>query len=106
MMNINKNLQKISLALFMGFSTCLVTAQVTQVSKIMAQYEDAFFNKIEEISDNYNKKVNYLNAQYMDRLHRDIIAMKSRGALYEVKAAQDEIARFGKDNQLLAKNVN
>ncbi len=105
-MNINKNLQKISLALFMGFSTCLVTAQVTQVSKIMAQYEDAFFNKIEEISDNYNKKVNYLNAQYMDRLHRDIIAMKSRGALYEVKAAQDEIARFGKDNQLLAKNVN
>ena len=103
---INKNIQKISLAILVGFSTCLVISQVTPVSKTMAQYEDAFFNKIEDIADKYKKTVNDFSAQYVDTLQRYIVVMKNDGSLYEVKAAQNEVVRFRREKQLLAKNVN
>ena len=89
-----------------GFSIQIVHAQVTQVSKVMAQYENAFFSKIESISDDYNNDIGNLNLFYIETLQKYMQVMQSRGGLYEVKAAQTELARFNSEKTLIAKNVN
>jgi hypothetical protein len=89
-----------------GFSIQIVHAQVTQVSKVMAQYENAFFSKIESISDDYNNDIGNLNLFYIETLQKYMRVMQSRGSLYEVKEAQAELKRFTSEKTLIVKNVN
>ncbi len=102
----NKNILYLMILICYGFSIQIVNSQVTQVSSVMAQYEDAFFNKIESISNDYNNEINTMNSFYIETLQKYMQVMQSRGELYEVKAAQEEIARFNSEKILIAKNVN
>jgi len=102
----NKKILYLMILVCYGLSMQVVNAQVTQVSKVMAQYEGAFFSKIESISDDYNNDINNLNLFYIETLQKYMQVMQSRGGLYEVKAAQTELARFNSEKTLIAKNVN
>jgi hypothetical protein len=102
----NKKILYLMILVCYGFSIQIVNSQVTQVSSVMAQYEDAFFSKIESISTEYNNEIRNLNSFYIETLQKYMQVMQSRGELYEVKAAQEEIARFNSEKILIAKNVN
>jgi len=105
-MTMNKKILYLMVLICYGFSIQIVNAQVTQVSKVMAQYEDAFFTKIESISEDYNNDINNLDSFYIETLQKYMQFMQSRGSLYEVKAAQTELTRFTSEKTLIAKNVN
>ena len=81
----NKKILYLMVLVCYGFSIQIVNAQVTQVSKVMAQYEDAFFSKIESISDNYNNDIGNLNLFYIETLQKYMRVMQSRGALMRSK---------------------
>jgi hypothetical protein len=104
-MKIRKKTLGLLLLALLGFCT-QINAQVTQASKVMAQYEDAFFKKIETISTDYKTNMNNFNSFYLETLQKYMQVMKSRGALYEVQAAQAEINRFSTEKTLIAKDVN
>jgi len=105
-MTMNKKILYLMVLICYGFSIQIVNAQVTQVSKVMGQYEDAFFNKIESISNDYNNDIAKFNLFYIETLQKYMQFMQSRGSLYEVKAAQAELTRFNSEQTLIAKNIN
>ena len=70
-MTMNKKILYLMILVCYGLSMQVVNAQVTQVNKVMAQYEDAFFSKIESISEDYNNDISNL-IRFILKLYKNI----------------------------------